>query len=59
MIFYRINIKLLNLFVYNCYSYAIYPQDNENLIILSNKNIEVGILPEVGGRIVLLRKPGS
>jgi hypothetical protein len=29
-----------------------------DLIILSNDNIEVGILPEVGGRVVLLRKPG-
>ncbi len=29
-----------------------------NLIILNNDNIEVGILPEVGGRVVLLRKPG-
>lgn len=31
---------------------------NSDLIILGNKKIEVGILPEVGGRIVLLRKPG-
>jgi len=35
---------------------------NENkkdkLIILSNDNVEVGVLPEVGGRVVLLRKPG-
>jgi len=29
-----------------------------NLIIISNENVEVGLLPEVGGRIVLLRKPG-
>ena len=57
MIFFRINIKLFNL-LFIILFYAVYPQDNENLIILSNKNIEVGILPEVGGRIVLLRKPG-
>lgn len=31
---------------------------DSGLIILSNDKIEVGILPEVGGRIVLLRKPG-
>ena len=30
----------------------------DNLKILGNNNVEVGILPEVGGRIVLLRKPG-
>ncbi len=30
----------------------------ENIIMLSNDFVEVGILPEVGGRIVLLRKPG-
>ena len=29
-----------------------------SLIVLSNSKIEVGILPEVGGRIVLLRIPG-
>lgn len=29
-----------------------------SLIILSNDNVEVGILPEVGGRVVLLRIPG-
>jgi len=28
------------------------------LIVLSNENIEIGILPEVAGRIVMLRKPG-
>ena len=33
-------------------------QNSSGLIILSNSKIEVGILPEVGGRIVLLRKPG-
>jgi len=29
-----------------------------DIIILRNDNVEVGILPEVGGRVVLLRKPG-
>jgi hypothetical protein len=29
-----------------------------NLVVLSNEQIEIGILPEVGGRIVFLRKPG-
>ena len=28
------------------------------MIILSNDQVEVGVLPEVGGRVVLLRKPG-
>lgn len=28
------------------------------LIILRNNHIEVGVLPEVGGRVVFLRKPG-
>lgn len=32
---------------------------DSSLIILKNDKIEVGILPELGGRIVLLRKPGS
>ncbi len=31
----------------------------DGLILLSNNEIEIGILPEVGGRIVLLRKPGK
>lgn len=31
---------------------------NKDLIILKNKNVEVGILPEVGGRVVLFRIPG-
>jgi len=31
----------------------------EELLLLSNNEIEVGILPEVGGRIVLLKKPGK
>lgn len=31
---------------------------SNSLIMLSNSKIEVGILPEVGGRIVLLRLPG-
>lgn len=29
-----------------------------DLIFLRNDHIEVGVLPEVGGRVVLLRKPG-
>jgi hypothetical protein len=29
------------------------------LIILGNSKIEVGILPDIGGRIVILRKPGG
>jgi len=33
--------------------------NGNGLIILSNNNIEVGILTEAGGRIVLLRKPGQ
>ena len=31
---------------------------SDDLIFLRNAHIEVGILPEVGGRVVLLRKPG-
>lgn len=38
----------------NCRFFTI----KNDLIILKNKNIEVGILPEVGGRVVLLRIPG-
>ncbi|MFZ0455818.1 MAG: DUF4380 domain-containing protein [Ignavibacteriaceae bacterium] len=53
----RLNIKfsflLLAIFID-----VVYTQNNQNLLMLSNKNIEVGILPEAGGRIVLLRKPG-
>ncbi len=30
-----------------------------NLVWLTNSKIEVGILPQVGGRIVVLRKPGG
>lgn len=38
---------------------VLYAQNEKNsLIILSNELIEVGVLPEVGGRIVLLKKPG-
>ncbi len=33
-------------------------REKDNLIILHNDQIEVGILSEVGGRVVLLRKPG-
>lgn len=32
--------------------------DKPDLIILKNAQIEVGVLPEIGGRVVLLRKPG-
>ena len=32
---------------------------DSNLVWLLNDKIEVGILPEVGGRIVVLRKPGG
>lgn len=32
---------------------------DSNLVWLVNDKIEVGILPEVGGRIVVLRKPGG
>ena len=46
---------ILLLVVLGCKAYL---QNNENLIILSNKNIEVGILTDVGGKIILLRKPG-
>lgn len=31
----------------------------EPLLLLSNKMIEVGILPDIGGRVVLLRRPGG
>ncbi len=34
-------------------------KETASLIILENNNIEVGILPEAGGRIVLLRQPGK
>jgi uncharacterized protein (DUF2062 family) len=30
----------------------------ENLMLLGNENIEVGVLPEVGGRVVILNQPG-
>ncbi|MFO7890557.1 MAG: DUF4380 domain-containing protein [bacterium] len=31
---------------------------SNNVIIIGNSHIEVGVLPEIGGRVVLLRKPG-
>ena len=57
MIASRINIKFLILLltVLFCTTYS---QNSKNLIMLNNKNIEVGILTEAGGRIVILRKPG-
>lgn len=50
-------IIYLILFVFVSFSFVLNSNEND-LIILKNKNIEVGILPEVGGRVVLLRKPG-
>ena len=57
MIASRINIKFLILWLAVLFC-TIYSQNDKNLIILGNKNIEVGILTEAGGRIVILRKPG-
>ena len=51
----RVCVSIIMLLLLLC---DVYAQDANSLIILRNKNIEVGILPEVGGRIVLLRKPG-
>lgn len=31
---------------------------SDNVIIIGNAHIQVGVLPEIGGRVVLLRKPG-
>ncbi len=39
-------------------NFSISQQNKNDLIILKNDRIELGILPEVGGRIVLLRLPG-
>ena len=35
------------------------PDDVDRLLLLRNDRIEVGLLPRVGGRIVLLRRPGG
>jgi len=53
----KLNINTLIILITALF-YADYAQSSSSLITLSNKNIEVGILPEVGGRIVLLKKPG-
>ncbi|MFO7447155.1 MAG: DUF4380 domain-containing protein [Ignavibacteriaceae bacterium] len=52
---YIFSLFALILFAFSNYCEA---GENSGLIILSNDKIEVGILPEIGGRIVLLRKPG-
>ncbi len=57
MIHRRLSVKIL-FFLLFVLSSVDYTQKSNSLIILRNKNIEVRILSEVGGRIVLLRKPG-
>ena len=33
--------------------------DRGNLILLKNSEVEVGVIPNIGGRVVILRKPGE
>jgi hypothetical protein len=51
-----ISCLLLISYMFNCNA----KQNNggEKLILLKNSQIEIGIIPDLGGRIVLLRRPG-
>jgi hypothetical protein len=50
------NIVVVSFLLTCCYCSAM--NNDGGLIILSNEKIEVGIMPEIGGRIVLLRRFG-
>jgi len=56
-------IMIILVFWAGCKSNNMRKNDNKDetasLIMLSNSHVEVGILPEAGGRIVLLRQPGK
>lgn len=54
----RILIIAFILFALLCYCATNKQKSGEKLILLGNSNIEVGIVPDLGGRIVMLRKPG-
>lgn len=53
---YKLLIFLLIGFLFFCTTTK--NNGGEKLIVLKNSNIEVGIIPDLGGRVVMLRKPG-
>jgi len=56
---YHIIIRLIYSLIAIIFFYSCSESKIDGIILLTNSEIEVGILPEVGGRIVLLRKPGK
>jgi len=57
--FFRFTLLSYLLMITSVLSAEVVHDPEENLLLLKNDRIEVGLLPQAGGRIVLLRRPGQ